>query len=82
MTVYRVKPGYCLHLPHGRFAHPGEEVDLSGELEQKVLETQGWKVESVQPEPAAVKAAPVPETKEIAGPPNNRAVKKDQAQTK
>jgi hypothetical protein len=85
MAIYRVKPGYCLHLPHGRFAHHGEEVDLSGELEQKVLRTQGWKVESVQPEPAAVKpqgAAPAPETKEIAGPPNNRAVKKDEAQTK
>jgi hypothetical protein len=85
MTVYRVKPGYCLHLPHGRFAHPGEEVDLSGELEQKVLETQGWKIESVQPEPAAVKpqkAAPAPKTKEVPEPPRDRAVKKDEAQTK
>jgi hypothetical protein len=87
MANYLVKPGYCLHLPPGRFVHPGEEVDLNGELEQKVLETQGWKIEPAQPEPAAVKpqkagTAPVPETKEVPEPPKDRAVKKDKAQTK
>jgi len=85
MATYRVKPGYCLHLPHGRFVHHGGEVDLNGELEQKVLGTQGWKIELVQPEPAAVKpqkAAPAPETKEVPDPPRDRAVKKDEAQTK
>jgi len=85
MATYRVKLGYCLHLPHGRFVHHGEEVDLNGELEQKVLETQGWKIELVQPEPAAVKAqnaAPAPETKEVPESPKDRAVKKDEAQTK
>jgi len=74
---YLIKPGYCLHLPHGRFAHPGEEVELSGKLEEKILEEQGWKVtlvvkpakEPKQPEPKE------PGDKEISGPPRDRAVK-------
>jgi hypothetical protein len=87
MAKYKVKPGYCLHLPHQNFAQAGEEVDLNGELEQKVLETQGWKIEPAQPEPAAVKAqeagaVPAPEAKEVPEPPKDRAVKKDEAQTK
>jgi len=42
MAKYQVKPGYCLHLPHQNFAQAEEEVDLNGELEPKVLETQGF----------------------------------------
>lgn len=70
MARYLVKRGYCLHLPHGRYAHPGEEVDLAGELEREVLEQQGWKVELVQPQPAA------PEEREVDEPPRNRTIKK------
>lgn len=47
MGRYRVKPGYCLHLPNRWFVHPGEEVELTGGLEQDVLTYQGWKVEPV-----------------------------------
>ena len=77
MGKYLVTPGYCLHLPHGCFAHPGEEVELSGDLEKDVLRGQGWKVmpmakpakEPKQPEPKG------PEDREVTGPPQDRAVK-------
>jgi hypothetical protein len=88
MAKYLVRPGYCLHLPHGCFAHPGEEVELSEDLEKKVLEGQGWKVmpmakpakEPKQPEPQDLedsepKEPEKPEDKEVAGPPRDRAVK-------
>ena len=51
MARYRVKPGYCLHLPHQAFAQSGEEVELAGDLEQEVLASQGWKIEPVLAEP-------------------------------
>jgi hypothetical protein len=47
MARYRVKPGYCLHLPHQAFAQAGEEVELSGETEKEILESQGWKIDPV-----------------------------------
>ena len=80
MAKYLVKPGYCLHLPHGCFAHPGEEVELSGDLEKDVLKVQDWKVmpmakpakEPKQPEEYEQKG---PEDREVAGPPQDRAVK-------
>lgn len=80
MAKYLVKPGYCLHLPHGRFAQPGEEVELTSELEKKILEDQGWKVapvikpamEQKRPEP---KEPEEPEDKAVTGPPRDRAVK-------
>ena len=80
MAKYLVKPGYCLHLPHGCFAHPKEEVELSGDVEKEVLKGQGWKVmpmakpakEPKQPEP---KESEGPEKKEVSGPPQDRAVK-------
>ena len=87
MVKYLVKPGYCLHLPHGCFAHPGEEVELSDDLEKKVLEGQGWKVMPVakpakepkqqtkEPEDSEPEEPKGPEDREVSGPPQDRAVK-------
>jgi hypothetical protein len=82
MAKYLVKSGYCLHLPHGRFAQPGEEVELAGDLEQEVLKNQGWKVAPVArpPKAPAGSEAREPEVKEVAAPPQDRAVK--EARTK
>jgi len=74
MAKYMVKPGYCLHLPRNVFVHPGEEVELSGDLEKEVLEKQSWKVECV-PEPATEAT----EAREIPEPPKDRAVKEAKA---
>jgi hypothetical protein len=73
VAKYRVKPGYCLHLPHQGFAQSGEEVDLAGGLEQEVLASQGWKIEPVQAEPDKGKG------KEVNEPPKDRAVKEAKA---
>lgn len=81
MAKYLVKPGYCLHLPHGRFAQAGEEVDLGGEMEKEVLEGQGWKVEPVDADAGKGKPKDTPpEAKEVTEPPQDRAVK--EAKTK
>lgn len=76
MARYRVKPGYCLHLPNQAFGQSGEEVELNGDLEQEVLASQGWKIEPV-PEGAA-KGQPH-ETgqveREVRRPPKDRAIK-------
>jgi hypothetical protein len=78
MAKYKVKPGYCLHLPHARFGHPGDMVDLSGDLEMEVLQNQGWKVE-----PAAEETSlPEPEKKAPKGPPKDQAVKPAEAETR
>ena len=45
MARYRVRPGYCLHLPHQAFAQAGEEVDLGGDMEKEILESQGCKID-------------------------------------
>ncbi|MBM4286902.1 MAG: hypothetical protein FJ135_01920 [Deltaproteobacteria bacterium] len=86
MAKYRVKPGYCLHLPHQNFVQAGEEADLNGELEKEILESQGWKIEPVngeQPNKAnGPDPAPSPEAREVPEPPKDRAVKKDEAQAK
>lgn len=77
MAKYKVKPGYCLHLPHGRFAHPWEEVELSGELEKKVLEKQGWKVELVtEPLIKEEKESEPAEAEALEKPPQDRAIKR------
>ena len=83
MAKYLVKPGYCLHMPHGCFAHPGEEVDLSGDLEKDILEGQGWKVMPLakpakgpkEQEDSQPKEPKGPEDREVTGPPQDRAVK-------
>ena len=74
MAKYKVKPGYCLHLPYQAFAQAGEEVELGGDLEQEVLAGQGWKIEPVQAE------SEKGETKEVNEPPKDRAIK--EAKTK
>ncbi|MBW1953634.1 MAG: hypothetical protein JRI66_11225, partial [Deltaproteobacteria bacterium] len=74
-----VKPGYCLHLPHGRFAHPGEEVELSGQVEAEILAQQGWKVEKVMEPPVQetqIKPEPEAEAEALEKPPKDRAVKR------
>lgn len=73
MARYRVKSGYCLHLPNQAFRQPGQEVDLADDLEQDVLASQGWKIEPVQAEPDKGK------TKEVNTPPKDRAIKEAKA---
>jgi hypothetical protein len=58
-----------LHLPHQAFAQAGEEVELSSNLEQDILASQGWKIEAVLAEPDKGK------TKEINEPPKDRTIK-------
>ena len=76
MARYRVKPGYCLHLPHQAFAQSGEEVELAGDLEQEVLAGQGWKIEPVLAEPDKEKE---PTGREVNEPPKDRAIKEAKA---
>ena len=78
MAKYKVKPGYCLHLPQARFGQPGEVLDLSGDLEMEVLQNQGWKVEVVADELPITE----PEKKAPKGPPKDRAVKAVEAETR
>jgi hypothetical protein len=80
---YRVRDDYVVHLGKGNVLKAGEVFEPT----PKVLEEQGWKLEPVNGEPQAgnTKApdpAPVPETKEVPEPPKDRAMKKDEAQTK
>jgi len=79
MATYRVKSGYCLHLPNLVVKHSGEEVELTGEVEKDIMDNQGWKVERVQ---AAERKMPEPAGKAAAQPPQDRALKKDEAKTK
>ena len=78
MPKYRVDTGYHLHLPHGRVAGPGEEVELTGNLEQEVLKKQGWKVTLITdtPTPASAQTPEPEETKAIEEPPKDRAAKR------
>lgn len=65
MTLYRVRDGYVVHLGNRQTFSPGTIF----EPDQKVLESQGWKVEPVQEE-----AKPV--TKDVEAPPQDRMIKK------
>ena len=76
MATYQVKPGYHLHLPHGRVAEPSEEVELTGDLEREVLEKQGWKVTLITSTPANTQTTEPEETKAIEKPPKDRAAKR------
>ena len=83
MSKYRIRPGYCLHLPNHAFAHPGEEVDLSGDLEQEVLGNQGWKVYPAPSEPDLdLPKVSGPEAQEVDKPPKDRAIKKAKVDTR
>jgi hypothetical protein len=83
MAKYRVKPGYCLHLPHQVFVQAGEEVDLGGDLEKEILESQGWKIDPVN---AGIDTGKPkdngPEEKEVSEPPQDRAIKPKEVLTK
>jgi hypothetical protein len=65
MTLYRVREGYVVHLENRQTLSHGTIF----EPDQKVLESQGWKVEPVQEEPK-------PETKDVEAPPRDRMIKK------
>jgi len=80
---YRVRDAYVVHLGKGNVVKGGEVFEPT----PKVLEEQGWKIEPVNGEPKPDKTkgpdpAPAPETKEVPDPPKDRAMKKDEAQTK
>ena len=79
MATYRVKSGYCLHLPNQVMKQSGEEAELNGDLEKDIMDNQGWKVEPV---PTPERKAPEPAVKAAAQPPPDRAMKKDEAKTK
>lgn len=66
--LYVVNAGYCLHLPYQRFKHPGETVDLSGDLEDQILRSQGWKVRPAPVE--AIETLPTPEPEPAPGHPD------------
>ncbi len=80
---YRVRDEYVVHLGKGNVVKGGEVFEPT----PKVLEEQGWKIEPVGEEPQAGKSDkpdPItkPEIKEVPEPPKDRALKKDEAQTK
>jgi hypothetical protein len=80
---YRVRDNYVVHLGKGNVLKSGEVFEPT----PKVLEEQGWKLEPVNGEAPTAKAkepdpAPAPETKEVPEPPKDRAMKKDEGQTK
>jgi hypothetical protein len=80
---YRVRDDYVVHLGKGNVLKSGEVFEPT----PKVLEEQGWKLEPVNGEAPAGKGkdpdpALAPETKEVPEPPKDRAMKKDEAQTK
>ncbi len=73
MARYKVKNGYCLHLPNGKFFMGGSVVDLDPETETRMLAEQGWKIEAIH------ETKPQPQTKDIDKPPVDRAIKKPQS---
>jgi hypothetical protein len=80
MARYRVRPGYCLHLPHQAFAQAGEEVDLGDDLEKEIIESQGWKIDLVNADFGKDKPKDNgPEEKEVTEPPQDRAIKEAKA---
>jgi hypothetical protein len=80
MARYRVKPGYCLHLPHQAFAQAGEEVELTSDLEQEIMASQGWKIDPVNADGDKGKPKDTgPEEKEVTEPPQDRAIKETKA---
>jgi hypothetical protein len=71
MALQRVREGYVVFLENGRTLTPGTVFEPSRE----VLESQGWKIESVkEAEPVPEKSKP--ETRDVETPPQDRMVKK------
>ena len=80
---YRVRDAYVVHLGKGNAVKGGEVFEPT----PKVLQEQGWKIEPVngEPKPGKTKGAdpaPTPGTKEVLEAPKDRAMKKDETQTK
>jgi hypothetical protein len=80
---YRVRDDYVVHLGKGNVLKGGAVFEPT----PKVLEEQGWKIEPVGEETQPGKrekpdSATKPEIKEVPEPPKDRAMKKDEAQTK
>jgi hypothetical protein len=71
MTLYRVREGYVVHLGNRQTLSPGTVF----EPDQKVLESQGWKIEPVK-EVEPVQEEPKPVTKDVEAPPQDRMIKK------
>jgi hypothetical protein len=71
MALYRVREGYVVHLENSKTLSQGAVF----EPDQKVLDSQGWKIEPVKEvEPLPEKPNPV--TKEVEAPPQDRMIKK------
>jgi hypothetical protein len=71
MALYQVREGYVVHLENSKTLSPGAVF----EPDQKVLDSQGWKIEPVK------EVEPVPETtnpaaREMEAPPQDRMIKK------
>ena len=71
MTLYRVREGYVVHLGNRQTLSPGTIF----EPDQKVLDSQGWKIEPVK-EAGPVPEKPKPATKDVEAPPQDRMVRK------
>jgi hypothetical protein len=71
MTLYRVREGYVVHLENRQTLSPGTIF----EPDQKVLGSQGWKIEPVK-EVEPVQEKPKPVTKDVEAPPQDRMIKK------
>ncbi len=66
MTLYQVREGYVVHLGNKQTLSPGTIF----EPDQKVLDSQGWKIEPVK------EVEPKPVTKDVEAPPRDRMIKK------
>jgi hypothetical protein len=79
---YQVRNGYAVHSPDGKVYEEGEIFEPS----EQVLADQSWKIEPVKEEEAPAEDADSKlepeEAKEVPEPPQDRAIKKNGAQTK
>ena len=71
MTLYRVREGYVVHMENRQTLSPGTIF----EPDQKVLESQVWKIEPVK-EVEPVQEEPKPVTKDVEASPRDRMIKK------
>lgn len=79
MALYRVREGYVVHLENSKTLSPGTVF----EPDQEVLDSQGWKIEPAREAPPVQEKEPEkPETKEVTGAPQDRAMKKEGVKTK
>lgn len=71
MALYRVREGYVVHLANSKTLSPGAVF----EPDQKVLDSQGWKIEPVK-EGGPVEEKPDAATKDVESPPQDRIIRK------